>query len=421
MKYKFNENQIKDIIELYTHQMISINEISKKYNVDSTVIRSRLIDNGIKLCKGSAYSKNYWLCRGLTEDEVIQKLKTIKPIYKEFWLNKGYSIEESEKKIKMTILNSHEGFIEKYGKDIGELKWEEYKKTQKKNGSLSNTSVSYFLNKGFNMEESIKMLQERQSTFSLNKCKIKYGEEKGLELWKKRQEKWRNSIKRKNIPKESHVSKGVDFLIKKFGNDWKKHYIESLEYNKHINSKGLKFLIENEFNDKDEIFKWVSDNNLSFSFLSAMKKNKFLEILNHKNFLLVNEYLRDKRSKSMIYGKIIYIDGYTFKSIGEYEIYCFLKKNNVDFIYDEPYPKQKNKKFRFDFYLPKYQYYIEYSGLLYENNKKSYTHIFDRYKKTINQKINFCLDQNLNLYFNSNYKEIIKHIDYVINRENSND
>lgn len=58
--------------------------------------------------------------------------------------------------------------------------------------------IEYYLNKGFSREESEKMLSARQKTFTLEKCVMKYGEEKGRKRWLERQEKWLNNYKKLN-------------------------------------------------------------------------------------------------------------------------------------------------------------------------------------------------------------------------------
>jgi len=56
------------------------------------------------------------------------------------------------------------------------------------------TSIEYWLKKGYTEEEAKEKLSERQRTFTLEKCIKKYGEEKGLEIWKDRQFRWKKSL-----------------------------------------------------------------------------------------------------------------------------------------------------------------------------------------------------------------------------------
>jgi len=56
------------------------------------------------------------------------------------------------------------------------------------------TRLDYWINKGFNEEESEKKLKERQLTFTLDICIEKYGEEKGRKVYTDRQKKWQKSL-----------------------------------------------------------------------------------------------------------------------------------------------------------------------------------------------------------------------------------
>ena len=47
-------------------------------------------------------------------------------------------------------------------------------------------------------DEAIKALRRRQTTFSLEKCIMKYGEEKGKMIWRNRQEKWIHNYRKRS-------------------------------------------------------------------------------------------------------------------------------------------------------------------------------------------------------------------------------
>jgi hypothetical protein len=87
-------------------------------------------------------------------------------------------------------------FINPNNIDIEECK-HKAQSTIKENGN-GNTNIQRWLNLGYSEEEAKIKLSERQTTFSKEKCVAKYGEEKGLEVWKSRQEKWQESLKNKS-------------------------------------------------------------------------------------------------------------------------------------------------------------------------------------------------------------------------------
>jgi hypothetical protein len=75
-----------------------------------------------------------------------------------------------------------------------------YKKTHKSikdNPQNQPTKIEFYLKQGLSEEEAREKLSERQSTFSLEKCIEKYGEEEGLKRFTERQDKWQNTLKSK--------------------------------------------------------------------------------------------------------------------------------------------------------------------------------------------------------------------------------
>lgn len=62
-----------------------------------------------------------------------------------------------------------------------------------------NTRLSYWIEEGYSPEEAIKMLKERQATFTLNKCIAKYGKERGHRVFEERQRRWKASLQQNFI------------------------------------------------------------------------------------------------------------------------------------------------------------------------------------------------------------------------------
>lgn len=65
-------------------------------------------------------------------------------------------------------------------------------KTKRDNNNYT-TTVEYYTSRGFSIDEAVILRSKRQTTFSLEKCIEKYGEELGIERWVDRQEKWLSS------------------------------------------------------------------------------------------------------------------------------------------------------------------------------------------------------------------------------------
>lgn len=97
-------------------------------------------------------------------------------------------------------------FVNYQGKDEAEVereistRYETIKQLKKENPHLESTKIEYYLNKGLTEDEAREALSDRQSTFSLEKCIEQNGEEEGYRIWKERQEKWQNTLKK--LPKE---------------------------------------------------------------------------------------------------------------------------------------------------------------------------------------------------------------------------
>ena len=68
-------------------------------------------------------------------------------------------------------------------------------KQSKIDNNSHTTQLPYWLEKtGGDEDEARKLLSERQSTFSLDICIKKHGEEKGTEIWQDRQDRWQKTL-----------------------------------------------------------------------------------------------------------------------------------------------------------------------------------------------------------------------------------
>lgn len=62
--------------------------------------------------------------------------------------------------------------------------------------AVKSTNIEYYLNQGLSYEDAYLKLKERQSTFTLEKCIKKYGEEIGHIKYAERQQKWIKSLQK---------------------------------------------------------------------------------------------------------------------------------------------------------------------------------------------------------------------------------
>lgn len=217
--YKFSEEEINKMVEMYVNGFESTNTIAKTFNVDPSVIISRLNKMGVKLPKGSAYSKEYWLERGMSEELIENHIRTLRPANKEYWLKLGFSKEDAILQIEGQKLVSLRGCIARFGKEEGTKIWNDRELKRSEAGKKGSAGLEYWVNKGYSLEEAKVKRSERQQTFSKEKCIEKYGEEDGLKRFTERQNKWQKSLYRNGNLKSgySKISQNLFFeLLKEY-------------------------------------------------------------------------------------------------------------------------------------------------------------------------------------------------------------
>lgn len=71
-----------------------------------------------------------------------------------------------------------------------------------------NTKLDYWIEQtNGDVERAKELLHQRQQTFSLEKCIEKYGDVEGHKIWKKRQEKWQNTLKSKSDEERIEINR----------------------------------------------------------------------------------------------------------------------------------------------------------------------------------------------------------------------
>ena len=116
-----------------------------------------------------------------TEDPMWDKKRSRN--CKEFWINKGLSIDDANIKVKEVMSEIHQ-------KTSKILKENPEKYTYK-----YPTKIEYYTSRGISEEEAIKTIAGIQNRFSLEKCIEKYGKEEGILIFQQRQEKWQKTLK----------------------------------------------------------------------------------------------------------------------------------------------------------------------------------------------------------------------------------
>jgi hypothetical protein len=271
------------------------------------------------------------------------------------------------------------------------------------------TRIEYWIDKGFDLETSKKLLSERQSTFSFEKCVKIHGIEKGEEIFKNRQKKWISTLKEK-IDYESIQNKKNSY-------DYNNNSFKDLISRTSFLKKTKKIILEGLLFDNINSFIDFVICSIDIKRYSDMQPYICSKIIQNK-YEVSKDTIRDIfYSKTFYtltkqtYGVSVYHNGNRFKSIKEYELAIFLEENKVDYVYENYYP---NKKYKFDFFLPKYKIYVEYYGMLDGKNLDKLNTIQKFYLDKMEKKNIYCEKENLKLIHNINFNQLINELKQTI-------
>lgn len=300
----------------------------------------------------SPYSREYWIRQGFTDEEADYERNSRRPIRKEYWMKKGFSEEESIKRSQeCKSSNNRKGAKGSAGRSP-----EEHRKSSKR-------CKEYWLDKGFSEEDAIKIVSERQSTFSLDKCVEKYGEEEGRRRWQDRQDKWQETLSKRDDMNDINKRKSplsYDKLRLRFNSN--NDLIEFV----------LSFRPEMILNDNLEDF-----DNRVYQFIQEYPDTRYLpvksfchtskvcklqlDILGIDESYIEEKFLSKEFDKSEI--KIIcgcyamYIKNALLRSSYEIYFYELLQKYGItNFTVDKQYP---NSSFKYDFFLKDFNIFVE--------------------------------------------------------------
>ena len=125
-------------------------------------------------------------------------------------------------------------------------------------------------------------------------------------------------------------------------------------------------------------------------------KSFYKKLGNNKRYLRLKHF--NKSSKNWNYfGNI---DGRTVLSMSEAKIVSILLDNKIEVLTNNWYDI-KSKKYMYDIYLPNNNFYIEYLGMMDNEN----------YKNNIQDKKEYCKQNNFDVLFSDNIEEIFKKIE----------
>lgn len=269
--------------------------------------------------------------------------------------------------------------------------------------------VEYWVEKGFSVDDSKEKISESQKTFSKEICIKKYGEEIGLKIFKNRQEKWIKTLSKNEKYQDIQVKKNSY----KYGYQSTKSLITRssfLESTKQIILNNINILTAEEFVNKIiDLIDIKSSSDILPYYNSKIIQNHYN--ISSKDIKSMFYNKTPLHLHKLMYGTPIYHNGNRFKSIKEYKLALFFEERNLHYEYEKQYP---NSQYKSDFYLPYNDIYVEYYGMLENKNYNNLNVIQTQYKNKMELKNLYCEKNKLYLVYDTDFKQLIKKLKNIL-------
>lgn len=297
---------------------------------------------------------------------------------KDFWIDRGYSIEDSEK-----IVSKHQSDRTKKGWNSGKFK-----------DRLLPSNIEYWTTRGYSHEAAVSKVSESQTTFTLEKCIEKYGKEEGVKVYNERQVKWQSNMDYSTfdtkVTWELYLNKyeSLDIAFK----EWL-----ILANNKrregHEPNKMVQELLKSNFLSIRDVYKFLIDSKNPFE---IVKSGAILSVINMSKNEFIEQYFKTHNITSKnsitkvagIFGNRYYYSGHYFESNLELEVGMKLMDMDLEFICHKQYPNSSRK---YDFYIPSLEVYIEAMGMpneSYTNKRKELSGLNIIWSDNVNEIVN---------------------------------
>lgn len=270
----------------------------------------------------------------------------------EWYKSRGKDIKES-----VTLGNYHKS-LEFYKLKYGEIDGEEIYNSinDRKRITLSNMIKVHGEEKGTLIYEDWK----KKVVQTPERMVARYGKEEGICRYKEFLKK-----KMSNVALSSNLYENLDgifeskdilfdFLYKRL-HITKQYYITEEYIEKYIyyDSSVVQFIVSYMFNNKEEFY------------------NQFKEYVTNINPIKDRCIFISKQTMGTLF---LTYDGNLLRSSLEYHFYNEMCKNHIDnilFYTDRVYPNQEDGRFRYDFYFPDFEEYVEIAGMMDIDEYKS--------------------------------------------------
>lgn len=191
--YENKLNELNSIIQKSNRLCINY-WLSKGYSEEESIIKISELqkDNSKKVKNRFICSRDNMIKRGFTDEELKNKFLT--PSNIQFWINKGFSEDESKVQVNLHQKNAS-SYID-YDK------------------RLLPSNIEYWINKGYDINDSKNLVKQSQTTFTLEKCIEKYGEVEGIQKYTDRQIKWQKTLNKNGNLKVGYSKTSQDLFYK---------------------------------------------------------------------------------------------------------------------------------------------------------------------------------------------------------------
>jgi hypothetical protein len=246
-------------------------------------------------------------------------------------------------------------------------------------------------------------------TFSKEICIKKYGEKNGIKVFKKRQEKWVESLSKNKMYDDIQIKKNSYNYDSKLITELVNRS-SFLEVTKQLILNNLNLLTIEEFVNKIiELVDIKSSSDILPFYNSKIIQNHYkVSGIEIRNMFYSKTPLHLQK---LMYGTPIYHNGNRFKSVKEYRLALFFEEKKIKYEYEKQYP---NCQYKSDFYLPNENLYVEYYGMLENKNYNNLNNIQTQYKHKMELKNSYCEKNNLSLVYNTNFKKLIETLNNIL-------
>jgi hypothetical protein len=367
------------LLEKYKNSDLNVNNLSKVISID------------LKLKCVNKTSIYYWTSRGWTEEEAEEKRTKKKnknsPFKIEFWTEKGYTEEEARyktnsfRKCNIEYWTSR-GYTEEeakiqiseFSRRAGKIYSKKLKDNPKRYQGILDTQVLYWIKKGYTEEESIEKVKERQRTVTLEKMIKRYGEKEGTVRYHLRTKRWLETLNSKSDEEKKEINKKKSRSFKTILKEC--NYDKQKAVEVFIKSQGIKNFIYNydEYLNKlidivntnyaylYSTFEWFSKHNIAQYYLDyfEISKKQLKKDLYKRGIEFPKQNIIFFNTRGGFrHWKLITNSGKILRSSHEINFYHLLKENNIEYEIEKYY---EGTNLRCDFYLPKYNHFIEIVG-----------------------------------------------------------